>query len=181
MFCVGRPADAADRLGELELAVASSMTVGRVGARAVDRYDCRPVRYDDVNDLPARQVALERQNPAIIDDRYVETLPLCAHINASPHSHASKHAPPPVPLALWLSTQALTDPRLPSLRPPLRGRTQWPAKYPALAGTSSELWSYKTRMARPGRSARSAAQMSTFATRATMYKNTAWRTGPAGP
>jgi len=94
MFCVGRPADAADRLGELELAVASSMAVGREGARAVDRYDCRPVRYDNVNDLPARQVALERQNPAIIDDRYVETLPLCAHINASPHSHASKHAPP---------------------------------------------------------------------------------------
>jgi hypothetical protein len=64
------------------------MTVGRVGARAVDRYDGRPARHDDVNDLPARQVTPERQNPAIIDDRYVETLSLCAHINANPHSHA---------------------------------------------------------------------------------------------
>jgi len=100
MFCVGRPADAADRPGELELAVASSMAVERAGARIVDRYDCRPVRHDDVNDLPARQVALERQNPAIIDDRYVETLPLCAHINASPHSHASKHPHPGAARAL---------------------------------------------------------------------------------
>jgi hypothetical protein len=67
---------------------------GRAGARAVDRYDCRPVRNDNVNNLPARQVALERQDPAIVDDRYVEALSLCAHINANPHSHASKHAPP---------------------------------------------------------------------------------------
>jgi hypothetical protein len=91
---VGRPADAADRLGELELADASSLAVRRAGARAVDRYDGRPVRHDYVNDLPARQVALERQNPAIIDDRHVKTFSLSAHINANPHSHASKHARP---------------------------------------------------------------------------------------
>ena len=95
MFCVGRPADAADRPGELELAIASTLAIGRAGARAIDRYDGRPVRNDPVNDLPARQVTLKRQNPAIIDDRDVEALPLCAHINASPHSHASKHAPLP--------------------------------------------------------------------------------------
>jgi hypothetical protein len=36
---------------------------------------------------------LERQNLAIIDDRDIEALPLSAHINAGPRSHASKHAP----------------------------------------------------------------------------------------
>jgi len=39
-------------------------------------------------------VALERQNPAIIDDGDVEALSLSAHVNADPHSHASKHASP---------------------------------------------------------------------------------------
>jgi hypothetical protein len=72
----------------------STPAFGCAGARAVDRYDCRPVRNDNVNDLPARQVALERQNPAITDDRDVEALSLSAHVNANPRSHPSKHAPP---------------------------------------------------------------------------------------
>ena len=50
---VGRPADAADRLGELELAVASGLAFRHARARAVDRYDRRPVRNDNVNDLLA--------------------------------------------------------------------------------------------------------------------------------
>jgi hypothetical protein len=37
-------------------------------------------------------VALERQNPALIDDRDVEALALSAHINAYPRSHVTKHA-----------------------------------------------------------------------------------------
>ena len=86
---VGCPADAADCPGELEFAVASGLPVGRVRARAVDGHDGRPVLVDDVNDLPARQVALKRQNLAIVDDRDVEALSLSAHINADPDSHAS--------------------------------------------------------------------------------------------
>jgi hypothetical protein len=46
-------------------------------------------------------VALERQNPAIIDDHHVEALSLSAYINFAfglhqrrLNSHASKHAPP---------------------------------------------------------------------------------------
>ena len=35
-------------------------------------------------ELLARHVTLERQDPAIIDDRGVEALPLSAHINADP-------------------------------------------------------------------------------------------------
>jgi hypothetical protein len=62
--------------------------------RAVDRYDFRPIRQDDIDDLLARLVAPELQNPAIIDDRDVEALPLSADINADLHSHASEHAPP---------------------------------------------------------------------------------------
>jgi hypothetical protein len=99
--CVGRPErGAADRLAGLEFAVASTLAFGRAGARAVDRYDCRTVRHDHVNGLPARQVALERQNPAILDDRDVEALALCAHINVNPHSHVSKNAPPRAARAL---------------------------------------------------------------------------------
>ena len=120
------------------------------------------LRHDDVNDLPARQVTLERQNPAIIDDRHVKTFPLSAHINANPHSHASKHARPLVPLALWLSTQAQTDPRLPSAWPasqPNARAGEVSGQYPAPAGTNSGLWSHKMRRARQGRSARSAARL----------------------
>jgi len=91
--CVGCPADTADRLGELELAVAGGLSFGRAAARAVDRDDGRPMLTDKVNDLPARQVSLEHQNPAIIDDRHVEPFSLSADINAGPHSHASQHAP----------------------------------------------------------------------------------------
>jgi hypothetical protein len=91
--CVRCPADTADRLGELELAAAGGLSFRRTTARAVDRDDCRPMLADKVNDLRARQVSLERQNPAIIDDRHVEALSLSAHINADPRSHASKHAP----------------------------------------------------------------------------------------
>jgi hypothetical protein len=90
MSRVGCPADAADCPGELEFAVASGLPVGRVRARAVDGHDGRPVLVDDVNDLPARQVALKRQNLAIVDDRDVEALSLSAHINADPYSHASQ-------------------------------------------------------------------------------------------
>jgi len=86
---IGCPADAAERPGELELANASGLSVGRAQARAVDRDDCRPILQDTVNDLLARHVALECQHPAIIDDRDVEALSLAAHINAHPHSHAS--------------------------------------------------------------------------------------------
>jgi hypothetical protein len=93
--CVGCPADAADRPGQLEFAVAGGPSVGRAAARAIDRDDCRPIGRGNVNDLFARQVALERQNPAIIDDRDVEALPLSPHIYADPRSHASKHAPLP--------------------------------------------------------------------------------------
>jgi hypothetical protein len=132
--------------GELELAVAGSLAFGRAAARAVDRYDCRPVRKDKVNDLPARQAALERQNPAIIDDGYVEALSLPAHINASPHSHGSKHAPPrcrshmaqhggsdtPV-IALGAATGLAAE----------RNSGEVPA------GASSELWPYEIRAARP--------------------------------
>ncbi|HXZ75176.1 MAG TPA: hypothetical protein VEH31_30495 [Streptosporangiaceae bacterium] len=103
---VGCPADAADRLGELELAVAGGLSFGRAAAGAVDRDDCRPIVPGKVNDLLARQVALERQNPAIIDDRDVEALSLSSHINADPRSHASKHAPlqyrPPSDRARWI-------------------------------------------------------------------------------
>jgi hypothetical protein len=91
--CVGCPADTADRLGELKLAITGGLSFGREAARAVDRDDCRPMLTDTVNDLPARQVSLEHQNPAIIDDRHVEALSLSADINADPHSHASKDAP----------------------------------------------------------------------------------------
>ena len=42
----------------------------------MNRYDCRPVLGDNVSDLRARQVALKRHNPAIIDDRDVEALAL---------------------------------------------------------------------------------------------------------
>jgi hypothetical protein len=78
------PADSADRPGELELAFASGPSLGRAGTRAVDRDDRRAIRTDKVNDLLARHVTLERQDPAIIDDRGVEALPLSAHINADP-------------------------------------------------------------------------------------------------
>lgn len=94
---IGRPADAADRLSELELAFASSLSCRRAGTRAIDGGDPRRIRYDKVNDLLARQAALEGQDPAIIDDRNVETLPLSAHINADPQSHESKHAPSHTP------------------------------------------------------------------------------------
>ena len=45
-----------------------------------------------------------------------------------------KACPTPVPLALWLSRQALTNARLPSPRLPLCDRTQWPARYPDPTG-----------------------------------------------
>jgi hypothetical protein len=93
---------------------------------------------------------LERQNPATIDDRYVGALSLCAHINANPHSHASKH--PPVPLAPYLSTEALTNARLPSARPPL--------------------WSCKMRTTRPERSP-DRRQKRAFASTAALHKYTA--------
>lgn|SRR5262249_52758327 len=86
-------ADAGDRLVELEFAVARGASVGCVAARAVYRDDRRTVLHEKVNHLPARQAFLERQNLAVIDDRNIEALPPSAHINAGPHSHASKHAP----------------------------------------------------------------------------------------
>jgi hypothetical protein len=100
MLCIGCPADTADRPGELKLAVAGSTSLGRAAARAVNRDDGWPVLHGKVNDLHARQVALERQNPALIDDGDVEALSLSAHINADPRSHVTKHAPTPVPPAL---------------------------------------------------------------------------------
>jgi hypothetical protein len=106
MSLVGCPADAADRPGELALAVASGPSLGRAGTRAVDRDDRRRIRNDKVNDLLARHMALERPAPAIIDDRGVEALPLSAHINADPSSHESKHAPPPRS-ALWTRTRRI--------------------------------------------------------------------------
>jgi len=93
MLFVGRPADAADRPGELELAIAGGPSPGRATARAVNRDDGRPLLHGKVNDLRARQVTLERQNPALIDDRDVEALSLSAHINADPRSHVNKACP----------------------------------------------------------------------------------------
>ena len=86
------PPDAADRLGELELTFASGTSRGRARTRAIDGGCPRRIRHDKVNDLLARHTALEGQDPAIIDDRNVEALPLSAHINADPESHDSKHA-----------------------------------------------------------------------------------------
>ena len=86
------PAYAADRLGELKLAVASSMSLGRPRTGAIDGDDRRRIRHDHVNNLLARQAALESQDLAIIDDRYVEAFPLPPDISADPQSHDSKHA-----------------------------------------------------------------------------------------
>jgi hypothetical protein len=86
------PADAADRPGELALAVAGGLSVGCAAARAVYRDDRRPALHEKANNLPTRQAALERHNLAMIDDRDIEALPLSADINAGPRSHASKHA-----------------------------------------------------------------------------------------
>src|ERR1700735_1504716 len=93
MPCVGGPADAADRPGQLEFAVAGGPPLGRAAARAVNRDDSRPILHGKINDLRARQVALERQNPALIDDRDVEAFSISAYINADPRSHVTKHAP----------------------------------------------------------------------------------------
>jgi len=83
---------------------------------------------------------MERQNLAIIDDRDIEALPLSAHINAGPRSHASKHAPlqyRPHPGRM----QDLTGPRLPSARHrPTVERNNGEA--PRAASVSSELWFY---------------------------------------
>jgi hypothetical protein len=70
------------------------------------------IRNDDSYNLLARPVALEHQNPTIIDDRDIEALALSAHIDADPYSHASS-MPHPAPSALWLSAEALTNPSLP--------------------------------------------------------------------
>jgi len=122
--CVGCPADATDRPGKLELAVASGPPYGRTAARAVDRDDCRPIHQGNVNDLLARQVALERQNPPIINDRDVEALSLSSHINADPRSHASKHAPLQYRPALRPGALDLTGPRRPRRgNPPLPSAT----------------------------------------------------------
>ena len=86
------PADAADRLVELEFAVAGGVPVGCAAAWAVYRDDRRPVLHAKVNHLLTRQAALERRNLALIDDCDIEALPLSADINAGPRSHASKHA-----------------------------------------------------------------------------------------
>jgi hypothetical protein len=71
---------------------ASGVPLGRATTGAIDGGDPRRIRHDKVNDLLTRQTALEGQDPAIIDDRNVEALPLPAHINADPHSHSSQHA-----------------------------------------------------------------------------------------
>jgi hypothetical protein len=76
----------------MEFAVAGGLPLGRAGTRAVDGRDHRPIRHDKLNDLLARQAAPEGQDPAIVDDRDVEALPLPAHINTSPQRHGSKHA-----------------------------------------------------------------------------------------
>lgn len=70
---------------------------------------------DKVCDLPARQVSLEHQNPAIIDDRRVEALSLSADINADPRSHASS-MPHSSTARILTGPQDLTGPRLPSAR-----------------------------------------------------------------
>lgn len=91
---VGCPADAADRRCELEFAVSGVVSFGCAGTGAIDRHDRRGIRTNKVSHLLARQVALERQDPAIIDDRDVEPLPLSSHVNADPRCHESEHAPP---------------------------------------------------------------------------------------
>ena len=115
MCRVGCPADAADRPGELALAFASPLSFVRAGTRAVDRHDRRLLCDDKVSDLLAPQPALERQDPAAIDDGDVEALPLSSHINADPAGHKSKHALP--------STRAPGKCRG-SSRPECRGRVQ---------------------------------------------------------
>ena len=112
-YRVGCPADSADRPGELEFALASGLSLGHAGTRAVDRDDRRRIRNDEVNDLLACHAALERHDTAIIDDRGVKALPLSAHINADPQCHESKHAPPSTS-ALWADAEDLAGPRLPS-------------------------------------------------------------------
>lgn len=47
------------------------------------------IRNDDSYNLLARPVALEHQNPAIIDYRDIEALAPSAYIDANPYSHAS--------------------------------------------------------------------------------------------
>ena len=54
---------------------------------AIDRHGRRRIRHDKANDLLARQAVLEYQDPAIVNDRDVEALPLSAHIDADPSSH----------------------------------------------------------------------------------------------
>jgi hypothetical protein len=106
---------------------------------AVDRDDGRRIRNDKVNDLLARHAALEHQDPAVIDDRGVEALPLSAHINADPWSHKSKHAAPTTS-ARCTDAEDRAGPRLPSARPQLHGRAQC-RRGTRPVGVSSELWS----------------------------------------
>jgi hypothetical protein len=144
---IGCPADAADRLSELELAFASSLSLGRAGTRAIDGGDPRRIRHDKVNDLLTRQAALEGQDPAIIDDRNVEALPLSAHINADPQSHGSKHAPSQCARAPGGRGECSGSEK-PQARPPLHGHAA-AARHPP-SRRQRELRSYKI----AGRSAR---------------------------
>jgi hypothetical protein len=81
----------------LQLTSASSLPLGRTVTRTIDGDDPRRIRYDKVNDLLARQAALESQDPAIIDDGNIEALPLSAHINADPQSHEPSMPHPNTP------------------------------------------------------------------------------------
>ena len=94
MALIGCPADAADRLSELALAAAGSVSCGRTGTGAVDGGDLGLMGRDKVNDLLARQPGLQGQELAIIDDRNIEALAPPAHINADPHRHGDSMPAP---------------------------------------------------------------------------------------
>jgi len=154
--CVGRPAGAADRLGSWsspsralwpsgaqERGLSIATTAGRFAMTMPTA--CLHVKWP--------WSARTRRSSVTATSKPLRFAPT----STSTHTATYQSMPHPVPLGLWLSTEALTDTRLPSARPPLCGRTQWPARYPDPAGAISELWSCKMRTARPGRSTRSAA------------------------
>src|ERR1700730_10930062 len=132
MALIRCPADAADRVSELALALASRLSPRRAGTKAIDGGDPRRIGHDKVNDLLARQTASEGRDPAIIDDRNVEALPLSAHINADPQSHESSMPHPRYARApggrgecsgSWEATSTAAVQRRQGTRPSHRQRT----------------------------------------------------------
>ena len=84
---VGRPADAADFVVDAVLAGTSLLALRRAASWAVDRDDGRPLRLDELDNLLGRQSFPERDDPVIVNQRDIETLPFPAHIDAEPANH----------------------------------------------------------------------------------------------